>query len=178
MRFELRIFHVLAFTTPFLLVVGCASTGPGELRTQTSDPKPVDARADNERVLKGLVPGLVVTLEIDGERVSLADAQVLMIPLSKPRLQAGELITLTGTSQGKAVSSMEVPDQRLNVQENQGLVVLEKRTIAAALPLPARIDTLEVRLPGKAGQRLDVRDPIEAFCKTYSQVPLCRPGIR
>jgi len=177
MRFELRIIHVLAFATP-LLLVGCASAGPGQLHTQTSDPKAVDARADNERVLRGLTPGLVVTLEIDGEKVSLADAQVLMIPQSKPRLQPGELITLTGTSQGKAVSSVEVPDQRLNVQESQGLVILEKRTIAAALPLPARIDTLEVRLPGKAGQRLDVRDSIEAFCKTYPQAPLCRPGLR
>jgi hypothetical protein len=173
-----RTVRVVALATPLLLVVGCASTDPGQLRTQTSDPRPVDPRADNEPVLKGLTPGLVVTLEIDHDRVSVAHAHVLMIPQVTSRTQPGELITLTGTSQGRVVSSVDVPDQRLNVQEGQGLVILEKRTIAAALPLPARIDTLEVRLPGKPSQRLDVRDAIERFCTTHPQAPLCQPELR
>ena len=181
-RFRTVSFYLVIITTPLLLTLGCTSRGPGELRTHTSKPRPVDPRADNARVLSGLVPGLVVALDIDGEEISLEYAQVFMVPQSKPRRQEGELITLTGMSQGKAVSSLKVSDHRLVVQESfkeqerKGRIVIpKKRSVTAALPLPVRIDTLEVRLPGKAEPaRLNVRKAIEEFCNSYRQMSLCQ----
>lgn len=101
-------------------LVACASTEPGRLTSRTSDPKPVDAAVDNAPVLGQLVPGLVITLEINGNTPTLVDARVALIPLSAPRREEGELVRVTGVSNGRPVSRAAVSDQRVYVEEGVG----------------------------------------------------------
>lgn len=161
-----------------IAVAACASMQPGRITAQTSSPKPVDPRIDNEAVLAELTPGLVFTLEIDGLRVRLANAKVMMIPRREPRRPAGELVSVTGLSGGQPVTQVQVPDQRLNVEEGKGIVILEKRTLEAALPLPRRIDALEVMMAGaERPQRFDVTKAVRDFCRNYPKSGTCRaPG--
>lgn len=158
-----------------LACAGCASEEPGKLVSQTSKPVPVDAVADNEKVLGGLMPGLVITLEIDGNEPTLRDARVAMVPRLPALRQEGELIHVVGLRSGDEVSSVAFPDERINVQEHRGIVTMDKRTLTTTLPLPEKIDTLEVRLPRDAGRsRFSVREQIEKFCEKYPQSELCR----
>lgn len=158
-----------------LLMFGCASMKHEQSSTRTSDPIPVDPKADNAVVLKQLTAGLLIVLDIDEDTPSLTEAHVAMVPESVARKQEGEFISITGLSSGKAVSSIQVPDQRLNVQENGGLVYLDKRTISATLPLPVRIDIIEIQLPGKASpRRFKVVDQIDGYCRKNPRSDLCR----
>lgn len=158
-----------------LLMFGCASMKHDQASTRTSDPMPVDAKADNAVVLKQLTAGLLIVLDINGDMPSLTEAHVVMVPESVTLKQEGEFISITGLSSGKAVSSIQVPDQRLNVQENVGLVYLDKRTISATLPLPALIDSIEIRLPGKASpRRFKVVEQIDSYCRKNPRSDLCR----
>jgi hypothetical protein len=157
------------------LLAACASMEPGRLTAETSGTKPVDPRVDNEKVLTGQVTGLIVTLKIDGQRVELTDVRVMMIPKGMERRQEGELVTLAGLSGGQTVTRVEIPDQRLNIEENRGIVILEQRTLQAALPLPRPIEELQVLLPG-ADQpvRFQVGKEIAEFCNQYPKQDLCR----
>jgi hypothetical protein len=158
-----------------LAVAGCASLEPGRMSAETSTPMPVDPRADNEAVIAGQTAALVVTLKIDGAQVALADSRVMMVPMSDERRQEGDMVALEGLSGGQTVTRVAVPDQRLNVQENRGLVMLEQRTLQAALPLPRPIDELQVRLPGSEQPvRIAVDKEIATFCRTHPQQDLCR----
>lgn len=159
-------------------LVACASAEPGRLTSQTSDPKPVDAVTDNAPVLTQLAPGLVITLEISDNTPTLVDARVALLPLTAPRREEGELVHVMGLSNGKPVSSTAVPDQRVYVEEGVGLGVLTTRTLTLALPLPQRIDSLEVQLPGEAApSRFDVSRTVDSFCKDYPKEALCREAV-
>ena len=167
--------RVAAATIFVTSLVACASTEPGRLTSSTSDPKPVDAAVDNAPVLAQLAPGLVITLEINDNTPTLVDARVALIPITAPRREEGELVRVTGLSNGKPVSSIAVPDQRVYVEEGVGLSVLTKRSLTLALPLPQRIDSLEVQLPGEeAPSRFDVSQTVDGFCKDYPKEALCR----
>lgn len=157
-----------------LVVVSCASTKPGRLSTHTSAPKPVDAVADNAQLLSQFTPGLVIILEISDNTTSLVDARIALVPRSTVRRQEGELIKITGLSNGTRVSSVAVPDQRINVEEEKGLVILDKRTLTATLPLPRKIDTLEVQLPGDVAPSLfNIRKQIDSFCRKFTETEFC-----
>lgn len=155
-------------------VTACASIETGQLTTHTSKPTLVDPRADNREVLTDFIPGLVVTMEVDSQGASLTDAQVMMIPNISPRRQEGELVSIIGLSGGKPVTSIQVTDQRINVEEERGIVIEDKRTLHAALPLPQRIDSLELRIPGaKQPFRFDVGERVDSFCRKFPQTNLC-----
>lgn len=159
----------------FLLMFGCASMKHDQSSTRTSEPIPVDPKTDNAVVLKQLTAGLLVVIDINEDTPSLTKAHVAMVPESVPLKQEGEFISITGLSSGKAVSSIQVPDQRVNVQENRGLVYLDKRTISATLPLPVLIDSIEIRLPGKASpRRFNVVEQIDSYCRKNRRSDLCR----
>jgi hypothetical protein len=119
--------------------------------------------------------GLVVTMKIDGDRVELTDSQIMLIPKAIARQQTGEQITLVGLRGGETVTQVRIPDQRLNIQEKRGVVVLEQRTLQAALPLPAPIDELLVQLPGaEQPVRFPIAKTISTFCRKHPKQDLCR----
>jgi hypothetical protein len=144
---------------------------------QTSNPEPVDPMVDNTGLQEQLSPSLVVTIELDGDTATLLDARVLMTRATMPRRTEGEQVILRGFSAGQQVSTVAVPDQRLNVEEGGGLVMQEKRTLTAALPMPQRIDAIEVLVPGAAeATRLDVSEEVSSFCRTYPNTEGCQRG--
>lgn len=148
-----------------------------KVRVETSKPKPVDPREDNAWILKALVPTLVVTLQIRGTEVQLAHAQIVMAPDIKARRQeAQELIGLTGIRKDQKVTSVKIPDERINVLEKKGLVIMRERTITASVPLPERIDSLRVQLPGADNDvNLDVHQVVDDFCRAYDRMVICQP---
>jgi hypothetical protein len=157
-----------------LALFGCASLEPGRMNAETSKPTPVDPRADNEVVIAGQTPALIVTLNIDGAEVTLSDSRVLMVPMRAERRPDGDLVTLDGLSQGQVVTQVVISDQRLNVEENGGIVLLDQRTLQAALPLPRPIDELQVRLPDvEQPVRIAVGREIAIFCRKNPQQSLC-----
>ena len=162
-----------------LTAIGCASKGPTVQNVYTTKPEPIDAVADNEAMLSMLVPGLVVGLDIKGEEISVVFKRIMMIPKLNPRREGNELITVTGLQEGKVLATVQVPDLRLTVREGFGktegaLLIMERRTVTAALPLPARIDMLEVRLPGNPKpMRQDLRETFDQYCTSNRESILC-----
>jgi hypothetical protein len=154
---------------------GCASAKPGRVTSRTSAPSPVDPVADNEKLLADLVPGLVITLEIIGSEPKLKNAHVAMVPRQETRREEGELIRVVGLAQGQEITSVAFPDERVNIEEHGGIVVMDERTVATTLPLPRRIDVVEVRLPRDVGRaRFSVHDQIDKYCRQYPGSELCR----
>ncbi len=162
-----------------MAMMGCATKGPAEPRSSTTSPVPVDETIDNRVLLSSLVPGLVVGFDIKGEDISTVFTQIMMIPKSNPRREGSELITVTGLREGRVLATVQVPDLRIMVREGFGtaegaLLIMERRTVTAALPLPARIDMLEVRLPGTpAPMRQDLRETFDRHCASNRQSMLC-----
>lgn len=144
---------------------------------KTSDPKPVDPQVDNAMVLNSLIISLAVTFDINDTKVKLRNLQIVKAPpRHKRREENEEIIVVTGTRKGKKVSSVQVPDERVNVEEKKGLVIMKKRTITALVPLPKRIDHVKIVLPGQQesiAPSFDVHTIIDQFCNANPQISLC-----
>lgn len=161
-----------------LALGACASAEPSRMTAETSAPVAVDAAADNAHILKQLEPSLLVVVEIDGDRASLVEGRVLSVRSAGSPRREGELVTIRGLRDGELVGEAQVDDQRLNIEEGRGLVILEKRVLTAAVPMPQRIDTVEVVVPGVEGvSQLDVRSIVESFCRGYPNTRPCSTSL-
>ncbi len=157
-----------------MLLVACAtaSDGPGVKTEQTTEPRPVDPRADNAEVIAQTLPGLIVTLNIEGGTVRSYETQIAAV--SATTQAEGDSISVTALSNGNRIATMSVADQRVNAQEEVGIVELESRTLIGTMQLPTRVDTLIVESPGlEAAQEIDVRDVFDAFCEQYREQSIC-----
>jgi len=169
-------FFLLVGSWVVLVEAGCASTSAEyPITERTSKPLPVSSIDDNGPVLRQLVPSLVLTLHIREQRVELTEGVVrLTPPVSGRRFEEGTM-RLQGWRDGQLISTLVVPDERLNVQEGKGLVVLDERQVVAALAVPVRLDTVTVQLgPEQPEQKLDVRTIFEGFCKEFPRSIVCR----
>lgn len=109
------------------LLAGCASKMPQTAAAQSVQARPVDAAEDNRAVLGQLTPGLVMRLEIDGKTVQVHDAELVLIPRRAVSRRSGaETVLVTGWRGQEQVSAVSVPDQRINAQEDVGIVVREQ----------------------------------------------------
>jgi hypothetical protein len=155
-------------------LAGCASSEPGEVTEETSMAQVIDPAADNQAVLSGLITGLVMTVNIDGGAVTLTDIRVARIPAVPEPQERADAVTISGFHAGQLVSSTAVADQRMNAEENGGLVTLSMQSLAVALPLPHAIDNIEVLPPGASQPtRIDVRKTLRGYCKESKQDPIC-----
>lgn len=167
----------LGFMVLMAALSGCASSGAGRMTEATSEPRAVDAAAENAAILADLSPGLLLSLQVDGSTVTLADARVAMVPKDAGRRAEGELVTLAGWLAGDRIAEVQVPDQRLQVAERGGLVELASYTLDAAMPLVRAVDTLTVLLPGRdAPSRIDLRSIFADHCRKQPLSPLCPAG--
>jgi hypothetical protein len=166
--------RIITICSACLIVSACASDRYKEFNTATSEPVAVNPAMDNKIVLDNLETGLVATLVIDGDQISVTKLQIRMIPrMAKPRSQ-GELITIKGLSNGNTVTEIQTPDNRINVQEGKGIVILDKRTISFTLPMPQFIDALEVTIPstGKT-KRISTSDQLYKQCQKHKNLREC-----
>jgi hypothetical protein len=128
------------------------------------------------------VPSLIVKLFIDRRDVLVKEVQIVMTPYRQPKDFVPEMITLIGRNNGVVVSSIQTSDPRVSIEEKSGPVITEKREAVAALPLPSRIDELQVQLPGKTKPQtvtivpdINLEQIINEFCKSFNVKPLCLP---
>jgi hypothetical protein len=136
----------------------------------------VSAAEVNRAVIGQVTPGLVMRLEIDGQTVRMHDPELVLIPRRSSTRSAGnETVLVTGWRGREQVSSVTVSDQRINVQENVGIVIQEQRSLVVALPAPRRLDRVEVSLPGAtAPQAFSVGEVFERVCAQNPSADLCR----
>jgi hypothetical protein len=166
--------HRLALALIPVLVTSCASEEPQSAVAQAREVRPVDPDTDNRAVTSQLTPGLVIQLEIDRNTVRLADAQLVLVPRQTRQGREGERVIVSGWRGGQQVTTVSIPDQRINSQENVGIVIREQRTLSVALPLPRRIEAVEVTLPGGQPQRFDVTPLFDSVCQGQPSTELCR----
>ncbi len=162
---------VLAITA---MLMGCATAtdGPGIKTEETSAPRPVDAREDNAAVLAQTSPGLIVTLHVEGSTIRSVETQIASVTATTQA--ESESISITALSNGDRIATMSVADQRVNVQEEVGIVETETRTLIGTMQLPSRVDTLIVESPAlEETKELDVRDVFDAFCEQYRDQSIC-----
>src|SRR5262245_28038640 len=166
-------------TLAVFVISACIGTSSSSatMTEKTSDPKPVDPQIDNSMVLNSLITSLVVTFDINDTKVKLRNLQIVKAPPRyKGREENEEIIVVIGTRKGKKVGSVQVPDERVNVEEKKGLVIMKKRTITALVPLPKRIDHVKIVLPGQQenlAPSFDVHTIIDKFCNANPQISLC-----
>lgn len=158
------------------LFAGCASKLPQTAVAQSGPVRAVQASDDNRAVLAQMTPGLVMRLEIDGNLVQLHDPELMLVPRSDPsRVPGGDRVIVTGWRGTEQVSSVAVADQRINVQEEVGIVIRERRSLNVALPTPRRIDRVEVTLPGTTtAQQFAVGQVFDRACAQRTDSDLCR----
>lgn len=167
------------FPLATLVITACIGILPAsaQITEKTSAPKTVDPQRDNSMVRNSLITTLVVTFDIDDTKVKVRNLQIVMAPPRyKGREGNEEIISVVGLRNGAQVSSVQVSDERINVEEGKGLVILQNRTITALVPLPKRIDHIKIVLPGQdnSAPSFDVQIMIEQFCNANPQIPLCR----
>jgi len=162
----------LCVGTSILISLDCERIASGEPHAESSR---------GENVFPALIPSLIVKLLIDDDKVSLKHIQVVMTPRRQPRPLIAGLITLTGLRDGQSVTTVQVSDARINIEEQHGLVIMTKREVIGALPLPKRIDSLDIRLPGRTKpafltvqEGMSVQGTTDEFCRSYGQMPLCQ----
>lgn len=157
-----------------MLLAACATAtdGPGVKTEETSQPRPVDAREDNADVLAQTSPGLIVTLQIEGDTIRSIDTQIAAVTATT---QAdSDSISISALSNGNQIATMSVADQRVNVQEEVGIVEVESRTLVGTMLLPSRADTLVVESPAlREAEEVDLSDVFDAFCEQYREQPIC-----
>lgn len=87
---------------------------------------------------------------------------------------AGQMHIARADPRLEEVTQIRVSDQRMNIEEGRGLVILEQRTLPVALPLPHPIEEIYVQLPGaEQPVQISVGEEIAAFCKQYPKHALC-----
>lgn len=168
--------HTVAFALVVFVVASCASRAPQTAVAQRTEQRAVDAAHDNRDVVGQLTPSIVMQLEVDGEKVQLREAELVALP-RKPsaRENGGRKVLVTGWRGEEKISEVLVEDQRINIQENVGVVTEERRTLSVALPTPRRIDRVEVTLPGsRTAQRFAVAEVFERACAGQPSSELCR----
>jgi hypothetical protein len=158
------------------LLVGCASKIPQTAAAQPGQSRQVDPAEDNRAVLGQLTPGLIMRLEIDGKTVQMQDPELVLIPRrAAARTTGGERVIVTGWRGREQVSAVSVSDQRINVQENVGIVIRDQRSLTVALPTPRRVDRVEVTLPGvTTPQEFSVAQVFDRACEQKPVGDLCR----
>lgn len=159
-----------------LLFAGCASRVPQTAVAQRTQERAVDAAEDNRAVVDQMTPTVVMQLEVDGNTVQLRDMELVLLPRkSSARERDSRKILVTGWRGKEQVSEASVADQRINIQENVGVVIEDRRTLNVALPTPRRIDRVEVTLPGSTtAQRFPVAEVFERACVSQPGSELCR----
>lgn len=161
-----------------ITLVAFATSVPAAAQEDASDtpPRPMAASEDpvNRMVAAATVPGLIVSLKIDGNTIALERAQPARIPKPRDRAATGDTVTVTGISGARAVASVTAADPLMVAVEEGGVVRAEQRTIDVALPTPSAIDTIEVRLSATgATARLDVRAAYAEICRALPRDPVC-----
>jgi hypothetical protein len=159
-----------------LLFAGCTSRVPQTAVAQRTEERTVDAAKDNRAVVERMVPTVILQLEVDGNTVQLRDAELVLLPRkSSARERDSRNILVTGWRGEERISDVSVADQRINIQENVGVVMEDRRTLNVALPAPRRVDRVEVTLPGSATvQRFPVAEVFEHVCVSQPRSELCR----
>jgi hypothetical protein len=158
-------------------VASCVSSQPGIATARLLDEdRPVDPREDNAAVLDRTVEGLVLQLEIDGDRVAVTDLQVMRVPKQPPRTMGPGMIGVTAIAEGRTVYTTAIPDEELNTEEQTGLVRLTHRRLTLILPTGIPVTALEVQLaPGGAETGLDLRPQLGEWCGEYRQQAWAAP---
>lgn len=158
-------------------VASCVSSQPGIATARLLDEdRPVDPREDNAAVLDRTVEGLVLQLEIDGDRVAVTDLQVMRVPKQPPRTMGPGMIGVTAIADGRPVYTTAIPDEELNTEEETGLVRLTHRRLTLMLPTGIPVTALELQLaPGGAETRLDLGPQLGEWCGEYRRQAWAAP---
>lgn len=147
-----------------------------------TEPRPIAEAEDpvNRLVAAQTVPGLALSVTIDGARVTLDSATPAMLPRQAVRrdrpLPAGDGIRVTGLADGREVAATVVPDPSLNAQEGVGVVRLSRRQAQVLLASDRPIDTITVEAAG-ARATLDVRAAYAPWCRERRDDKIC-PSVQ
>ena len=170
------ILRALAGALAALAVTGCEK---GPRRESTSEPQSVDSRQDNAAILEQLTPGLLLRITIRADKTVRVDSHVALVVKQSERRREGDLVEVVGVAGAERIARVWVPDARRIAIEGEGAVAAPDRELVASLPLGARIDSVEVRLPGEvAPYRQPVANAFDAYCEGHPQLgPYCRPPM-
>jgi hypothetical protein len=167
----------LALMSCVVLSLAAASPIAAQETASETEPRPVDPAEDvvNRLVTATTVPGLVVSLRIEGNAVTLERAQPARIPKPRERRSTeGDTVTITGLAGAERVASVTVADPVQVAVEESGTFRDERRSVDAALPTPRAIDAIEVRVSTTgATARIDVRPAYAEICRALPNDPVC-----
>ncbi len=140
---------------------------------ETTERKPISAQEDNAFFLEHLTTGLIVTLRVSDQDISLVRSQIGTVPKVKPKEVAPHTISLIGIRGKDVVTRTAVPDEELVVQENKGLIRVPVRMITAVLPTSVPIDKLKVHIKPHLQKEFDLGPLFKEFCNKYPKDPIC-----
>jgi hypothetical protein len=167
-------------TLAALALAGCASTGPvAPPKITTSAPAPVEPRADvvNASVVATSRTAIIVSVLIDDRTITLEQATLARVPDRKRTelRKEGETVTFEGLRGADVVSTITVPDQAINVEEQKGLVRLVRRSLQVPVPAPRAIDAVRVTVHSNgATATLRIDPSVYKLCEYAREEPVCR----
>jgi len=158
-----------------LIIAACTSPSYTDIRSNTTKPVAVNASKDNSVVLENLETGLIATLVIDGDKLTIIEPLIRRIPKANKTRKEGETVTIRGMSDGKTIAEIHVPDNRLNIQEHKGIILLDKRTISFSLPLPTMIDSIEITMSSTGKSKMiNLSKQLYKLCKKHRKLAVCK----
>ena len=152
----------------------------------TTAPKRISASEDSfsKAMLSNLAPGLIAVVHVTPAKIELIQAYIMLTPNFTQHVEGrGDRIVAKLSTEGAQVIETTVNDPTVAIEENldgrgppHGRTVrTDDRSVAVALPIPRRVDTLDVTVTA-TGQtaRFDVSRLLRAYCAEAPQVPSCQ----
>jgi hypothetical protein len=179
-----------AETTGLNLPVMDLSSASPPSRITASQPEPVDPAADvvNLAARSELTIGMVMEIRITSGGPELMNIGIMQVRKSprgatigagtqearRDERAQGHWVTIEAYSKGALVSRTAVSDPELIAVEGTGLTQLKERTVYASVPMPRRVDTIEITATaGGEAKRIDVSKVVDHYCNSAPNERAC-----
>ena len=158
-----------------------------EPQITVSEERPVADTEDifNVSMHAALTPGLVVTVRVAPTGIELQSARMMLVPKSPRRdPTTGDRIIIRLLGNESIVSEVIVHDPAVAFVEGPGGAARrEARTVSVALPMPTRVDSLEVGvaasidLTARESKIFEVSRIVNEYCAQAEGTAACRPPV-
>lgn len=172
---KIKLFPVISCVIA-LVLVGCNGEREWTVIEETTVPIPVNEEEDNAPVLSNLTTGIIVTIHIRENEISLVDSSIELVPKLSPRDDKTGCFLAKGISRdGEIIMNRWIPDLEYISVENVGLKRQRERFVTFVLPTEKPMDKIVIQLkPDLPEQEFDVSEVFDEFCEKYSGNKLCR----
>lgn len=155
-----------------------AATAGQPAQAEVISEKPIPDADDpiNRQAEADTVEALVLLMTLDGREARLEQAIPARVPRGaiQKRQDESDRVTVIALAGGRELARASVPDQLINIEEETGVVTLQRRQISLAVPLDRAPDQLRVLAPASGvDMAVDAGPLLAPWCRSERPGPWC-----